>query len=377
MTIRVAVLLQRYLPLLGGMERQTHDQVRILQAQGFEMHVITRRHAGLPAFERMDGVTVHRMPALGPKVSASLSYTVTALPLLRRLHPDIIHAHELLSAATTAVAAHHLWGWPLILTPHRSGTIGDVHRLHQKFLGAYRMRAQIQAGSHFIAISEEIAHELREKGVAPQRIHYIPNGVDTQRFQPVASEERATLRQRLNLPEGLLVIFSGRLDPEKRVAHLVDIWPQVRRVHPKANLLILGEGSQRQALEAAAGEGIHFLGYVQNVPEYLAAADVFVLPSIAEGISGAMLEAMSSGLPAVVTRVGAAPEVISDGNTGLLIPPDDPPALLAALLRLLGDPSLREVLGTAARRHIVQHYAIEHTAAQLAQVYREVANAQG
>ncbi len=374
MSLRVAVIIQRYLPLLGGMERITHEQVLRLQQRGFEMHVITRRHRGLPAFERMDGVAVHRMPIFGPKVTASLSYTFSALPVLRRLQPDILHAHELLSAATTAALARRLWGWPLVLTPHRGGSIGDVQRLHQKFLGARRMRALAALGNRFICISGEIEAELAEKGVPAARRVAIPNGVDVERFTPRSPQERAALRRRLNLPEGLLVVFSGRLAQEKRVHYLVEDWPLVRRAHPQASLLILGEGDQRPRLESAAGEGVHLLGHVQDVAAYLAASDLFVLPSIAEGISGAMLEAMSSGLPVLVTAVGAAPEVITHGVDGWLIPPDDRRALREALEHLLGDAALRRQLGQAARRRVETAYSLESAVERLAAVYREVAD---
>ncbi len=370
---RIALTIQRYLPLLGGMERQTHAQALRLVRLGFDVHIITRRHAGLPAFERMDGVAVHRVPIFGPKATASLSYTFHALRVLRCLQPDILHAHELLSAATIGLLAKRLWGWPLLFTPHRGGIIGDVQRLHQKFLGAQRMAAIAAQGERFICISREIADELQAAGVPPERLVHIPNGVNIARFHPRPPEERAALRRHLGISEeSLMTVFSGRLAAEKRVNFLVEVWPRVRRAHPRANLHILGEGDQQERLESITGEGVFFHGYVQNVEEYLAAADLFVLPSIAEGISGAMLEAMSSGLPVLLTRVGAAPEVVAHGETGWLIPPDDRDALEAALLHLLNDGALRARLGEAARRRVETAYALDVVVEELADVYREI-----
>ncbi len=369
----LAVTIQRYLPLLGGMERQTHAQASRLVRLGFDVHIITRRHAGLPAFEHMDGVSVHRVPIFGPKATASLSYTFHALRVLGRIQPDILHAHELFSAATIGLLAKRLWGWPLLFTPHRGGSIGDVQRLQQKFLGARRMAAIASQGERFICISREIADELQSAGVPPKRLVHIPNGVNIARFYPRPPEARAALRRHLGVPaDALMVVFSGRLAAEKRVNFLVDAWPRVRRAHPKASLHILGEGDQQEALQSAAGEEVFFHGYVQNVDEFLAAADLFVLPSIAEGISGAMLEAMSTGLAVLLTRVGAAPEVVSHGETGWLIPPDDRPALEAALLHLLGDDALRARLGKAARRRVETSYALDVVVEELADVYREI-----
>lgn len=371
--IRIAVIIQRYLPLLGGMERQTHAQIRRLPQEAFEMHVVTRRHAGLSAYEVMDGIHVHRVPIFGPKITTSLSYTLGALVLLRRLRPDILHAHELLSASLIGALSKRLWGWPLIITPHRGGSIGDVQRLHQKLFGAQRMAAFATLADRFIVISEEIGDELIGAGVPPEHLMHIPNGVDIHHFQPADETHRAALRKRLKLPlDGPVVVFSGRLAPEKRVDFLVQAWPTVRATFPQARLLVLGEGSERPSLEAAAGEGIRFVGYVENVADYLAASDLFVLPSIAEGISGAMLEAMSSGLPVLVTSVGAAPQVIAHGENGWLIPPDEPQAVQQALVYLLGDATLRQKMGLAARRHIEKQYALDKIAMRLAQVYRQV-----
>ncbi len=374
----IAIIIQRYLPLLGGMERQTHAQALRLVQHGFEVHIITRRHAGLPAFECMDGVVVHRVPVFGPKVTASLSYTFHTLRLLPHLQPDLVHAHELLSEATIGILAERLWGWPLLFTPHRGGSIGDVQRLHQKFLGTRRMAAIAASGERFICISGEIAAELRSAGVPAERLVHIPNGVDIARFRPRPAAERVALRRRLGLPgESLVTVFSGRLAPEKRVNLLLEAWPEVRRAHPTASLHILGEGEQQEALQSSAGEGVFFHGYVQNVEDFLAAGDLFVLPSIAEGISGAMLEAMSSGLPVLVTRVGAAPEVVTHGENGWLIAPDDPPALKSALLRLLGDAALRTRMGKAARQRIETAYALDVVVEELADVYRELLAAKG
>lgn len=371
--IRIAVIIQRYLPLIGGMESQTHAQICRLPQEAFEMHVITRRHANLPAYEVMDGIHVHRVPIFGPKITTSLSYTLGALALLRRLHPDILHANELLSASLIGALAKRFWGWPLLITPHRGGPIGDVQRLHQKLFGAQRMAAFATLADRFIAISEEIGDELIGAGAPPERLTHIPNGVNIRHFQPPDETRRAALRERLKLPlDSLVVVFSGRLAPEKRVNFLVQAWPTVRATFPQARLLILGEGSERPSLEAAAGEGIRFVGYVDNVADYLAASDLFVLPSIAEGISGAMLEAMSSGLPVLVTSVGAAPQVITHGENGWLIPPDEPQAVQQALLHLLSDVALRQKMGRAARRHIEEHYALDKIAMRLEQVYRQV-----
>ncbi|WP_026369635.1 glycosyltransferase family 4 protein [Kallotenue papyrolyticum] len=372
MTLRIAMLIQRYYPLVGGAERQVGALAPLLRSSGLDVQIVTRRYAGLADFELIDGVPVHRLPIPGPKACASLSYTLCALPLLRRLRPDLVHAHELFSPATTALLAKHLLHVPVIATLHRSGAPGDVQRLRQKLLGTQRLALFKRYIDLFVCISQEIRGELMAVGVAESQMVCIPNGVDPIRFAPVSEANKRELRRRLGLPEGPLVIFSGRLVPEKRVQHLLAIWPALRQICPQAVLVILGTGPLETELRAMAGAGVVFAGLVDDVHLYYQAADIFVLPSVAEGLSVAMLEAMATGLAVVVTDVGGAAEVINAGQHGLLVPPDDPMALQTALLTLLLDAEQRRSFGLQARQRVLERYALPAVAQQLISVYQRL-----
>ncbi len=367
--IRVVHLINGYLPRLGGAERQLAAVAPPLQARGIELHVLTRRTDGLPAFEEMNGVPVHRLPVPGVKATASLVFTLSALLLIRRLRPQVIHAHEVFSATTTALAAKRLWAVPVVVTPHRSGPPGDVQRLRAKPGGARRLAAFRDGVDRWVTISREIDEELAGSGIPPARRVAIPNGVDITRFAPATPGEQAARRATLGLPVGQLVIFTGRLVPEKRVSLLLQVWPAVRAAHPDAHLLLLGSGPEEPALRAAAGEGVRFLGSVDDVAPYLQAADVFVLPSAAEGLSVALLEALATGLAALVTRVGGAADVIEHAENGWLVPPDDPAALQAALLLLLGDEGRRRAFGQQGRDRIVRHFSLPSVADRLRELY--------
>ncbi len=140
-SVRVAMLIQRYYPHIGGAERQLAALAPLLQKQGVVLHVLTRREAGLARFEYIDGVPVHRLPVAGPKPVAALMYTLTALRLLQQLRPDVIHAHELLSPATTAVAAKRWFGTPTVAKVLRGGDLGDLAKLQTKLRCARRIAA--------------------------------------------------------------------------------------------------------------------------------------------------------------------------------------------------------------------------------------------
>jgi glycosyltransferase involved in cell wall biosynthesis len=367
--LRVVMMMQGYHPLVGGAERQVGALAPLLQQQGVDVQIITRRYHGLKRFERVEGIPVHRVPVPGPKPLASLSYTVAALPLARRLRPDVIHAHELLSPTTTAITARRLFGVPVVVTAHRSGPPGDVQRLQQKAFGRRRLKLFREQVDLFTVISREIDEELASIGVPPERRVFIPNGVDTGRFAPVAPDVKSSLRVSMGLPEGPLVIFTGRFVPEKRVRHLIEIWPAVRKARPAASLLLLGAGSEEEGLRRSAGDGIHFCGMVDDVAPYLQAADLFVLPSAAEGLSVALLEALSTALPVVVTAVGGAGDVVESGENGWLVPPDDPRALQEAIVSVLGDERRQDTIGRKGRDTVLRDYSLPEVSSRLRRVY--------
>ncbi len=370
--IRVAMLIQGYYPCLGGAERQLAALAPLLQARGIEVYVLTRRYRGLASFEMIDGVPVYRLPVPGPKPLASVTFTSAAVRLLRQLQPHVIHAYSLFSPATTAVAAHFLFGTPVAVKVLRGGSLGDVRRLKQKLFGAQRLslfRKYVQA---FTTISHEIDTELAEVDVPSERRPFIPNGVDTTRFFPVAPEEKGALRTTLRLSDGPTVLFVGRLAAEKRVDQLLSIWPAIRAAEPEALLCLLGTGAAEDRLRRDAPEGVRFAGGVDDVVPYLQAADLFVLPSVTEGLSNALLEALAAGLPTVATIVGGTTDVITHDDNGYLVPPGHPAALQEAILLLLHDANRRAQFARRGRVRIMRDYALPLTAERLCILYRQL-----
>lgn len=371
--IRVAMIIQGYYPCLGGAERQLAALAPLLKARQVEVHVLTRQYDGLKRFEVIDEVPVHRLPIPGPKAIAALSFMISALPLLRRLRPNLIHAHELLSPTTTALIAKCLFGTPVVAKILRGGELGDLAKLHGKSFGTHRIAWLKKDVDAFITISQEIDQELASVGIEAARRPFIPNGVDIDRFSPLIPAERQSIRKALHLPDNaLLTVFSGRLAKEKRIDQLISLWPTIRMHYSEAYLVILGSGGEAQALKAIAGEGVIFVGQADDVAPYLRTADLFVLPSATEGLSNAMLEALAAGLPTIATTVGGAPDVIDHNISGWLIPPDDATRLQQALLTLLGNSSLRERLGQQGREKVKQEYSLTATADQLRILYDQM-----
>lgn len=370
--IRIVMLTLDYYPRVGGAQQQLALQAPLLRARGVEVIVLTRRFPRLAAQETIAGTPVIRLPAPSPKPLAALLFSLSALWQIRRLRPDIIHAYSFLSPLVTAVTVHWLWRIPVVVKVLRGGVLGDIIRVQGKPLGARRLAAYRQHVAAFIAISQEITTELDSIGVPPTRQVFIPNGVDVARFYPLLAAQKAALRMKLNLPDGPLILFTGRLVPEKRLEQLLALWPAMRARHPAATLLLLGAGSQEAELRQQAGPGVLFGGRVDDVAPYLQTADLFVLPSVSEGLSNALLEAMAAGLPVVATAVGGAPDVIEHGQSGWLVAPDTPEELETAVLTLLADDAARIQLGMAARARIMQDFALERVADCLRQLYERV-----
>jgi len=334
--------------------------------------VLARRRAGMDAFEMLNGVPVHRLPAWGPKPVAAVLFILAALWKIWRLKPQLIHAFELLSPTTVAVIAKRLFGVPLVVKVLRGGELGDIYKVLRGRGGQRRAKWIVRSVDAFMVISREIEVELTNLGVPPSKMFFIPNGVDVERFRPLDVQEKAETRARLGLPAGLMGIFAGRLDREKRLDQLLAVWPRVRISDASAFLVLAGTGSDEKRLRAMAGDGVDFVGSVADVAPYLQSADLFILPSATEGLSNSMLEALACGLPTVATAVGGATDVIKDGVHGLLIPPDAPTKLSDAILRLLDDPLLRERLAIAGRKQIEESYSLDTAVKDLYILYERV-----
>ncbi len=373
----VAILTSLFPPSVGGIQTQTLALARGLAELGVEVHVVTRPAAGRPAREETAGVTVHRVGLARGGPAATLAYVALAARAVASLRErvSVLHAHQLLSPASAALVASGLHRTPFVVTAHASGAVGDVASLaRQGPLGRARLLALRRRAGAFVAVSAPIRDELAHAGIPPDRIRSIPNGVDTRRFAPADAAERTRLRRALALPPVPLLVYAGRLAPEKGVDLLLDGWADARRRGCSGVLCLVGEGPERAALERRARDhgvlgAVRFAGPTDDVVPWLRAADVFVLPSRQEGLSVALLEAMACGVAVVATDVGGT-RAAADG-AAVLVPPA-PAALSAAIRGVLDEPERALALGESARRRAVERFGILEIARRHLDLYREV-----
>lgn len=288
--------------------------------------------------------------------------------LLRRDRPHIFHAHLSWPLATKyALAAAVLARVPAVVATIQLVPSFDLDRS-----SLLQLRALSKGIGRYIAVSHDIATLLVERfGLPARKIEVVHNAVDVKRFAVAAPPG---LRQELAGLDGRpIVLTCARLDPQKGHETLFKAAVEV----PDAVFVLAGEGDEREALVNRAAElgvahRIRFLGQRDDIPELLAACDVFALPSLYEGSSLAVLEAMAARRAVVSSAIGGTRELVDEELTGVLVPPGDASALAEALRRLLEDPALRETLGSKAQERVRRDFAAEPMTARVTDIYRRL-----
>ena len=209
MPLGIGMLAGVFPPLIGGIQTHTLQLTRALVERGVEVHVLTRHYPGLRRYELISGVEVHRVGEAGlPRGLRVASYLAGALAAMHRLRDrlHVLHAHQLYAPAAVGILGRAMLGRPLVLNPHSPVEIKSLGRLQRR------------CGDAFVSICEPIAEGLLRAGIPRERIHSIPNGVDTERFRPATAAERSELRRTLAISEDPTIVYAGRLSRVKAFA---------------------------------------------------------------------------------------------------------------------------------------------------------------
>jgi sugar transferase (PEP-CTERM/EpsH1 system associated) len=300
--------------------------------------------------------------------------------LFRKLRPAAVHTRNL--AALEAVVPAWAAGVPVRIHGEHGWNREDPEGMRRRY--RYLRRLYRPFVSRYVALSHHIEEYLeRQVGVPPRRVSQIYNGVDTERFRPAPARERIAGCP-FGHPEDFLVGWVGRMDPIKGLPHLLQGLARAAQ-NPAASrlrLVLVGEGPMRQAVERLVeqhgmSERVWLAGERADVAELMRGLDCFVLPSLGEGISNTILEAMATRLPIVATRVGGNGELIESGMTGLLVPPGDGDALAGALLRYSSDRAMARRHAKAARRVAQTRFSLARMVADYCSVYEGALAAAG
>lgn len=343
---------------IGGAEIHVATLAEKLRERGHEVLVICPR--GRPLLAELEA---RGLPVRAPRTFGKLDpLTLARLTCwFRRLRPHVIHTH-LSTASLLGSAAARLAGLP---------TVATVHGLNS--------RTCFTRATHIIAVSNAVRQHLVGQGLPEDRITVIHNGVDLKLLS--RPYDRAGLRRAWGLPPSApLLVTVGRLVPEKGHRDLLHAFGRLAR-HPEwrdLRLLVVGAGVLLPSLEAEAearglSDRVIFAGFQRDVPPFVQAADIFVLPSLREGLSLSALEAMALAKPVVACRVGGTPEVVVEGETGLLVSPANSEELAQALDRLLRAPDQARAMGEAGARRVRDAFDLEQMVSKIEGIYRRLA----
>jgi glycosyltransferase involved in cell wall biosynthesis len=364
----------------GGAQENTLHTVRLASRGRFEAELVTGLETGpegslMPEAEAL-GCPIHRIPSLTrnphPLRDARALHELTRL--FRQQRYDIVHTHTSKAGILARKAAQRA-GVPIIIhTPHGHIFHSYFNVPVTRFFVALERRAAPYT-DRIVTLTDGEIEEHLERGIG-HRTQYrtVFSGIDFGPFEAAAAQREA-IRIELGLPAGAILVGGvGRLEPVKGFTYLIQAAHIVAESIPNIHFVIAGDGSLRAALEAEArplAGRFHFLGLRGDIPDIMAALDLFVLPSLNEGMGRVLLEAAAAGKVAVASAVGGVPEIVVNGETGLLVPPKDPEALAAAIAKLANDAGLRQRMGQAARNRVVPAFGVMRMVELLEQLYDE------
>ena len=366
MTSRANVLLLVTELNVGGAERVVEQIACGLSSDRYRVSVSCLYDPGPMAESiRAAGIPVTDLGMRG-KWDARVAHRLCRL--LRRERVHILHAH-MIHANLLGSLVGRLAGVPVVITTRHNVNIGGALReTLNRWSRGWR--------DAVVAISAEVRDaELRRGGEDPSRLVLITNGIRVETF---ASPDRARsqhLREAWDIASDRAVIGTvSRFREQKGHRYLLEAMPSILDAMPGVQALLVGDGplyaeTKRMCEAMGLADAVTFTGIRAEVPEILALLDLFVLPSLWEGLPIALLEAMAAGKAVVATRVGGVPEVVVNGVTGLLVPPRDPGALADAVVRLLRDPELRRRMGEGGQERVRERFSVERMVRQTEDLY--------
>jgi glycosyltransferase involved in cell wall biosynthesis len=353
---------------MGGADRQLLSAAQELRARGNEVLIVSLTPLGPMGLQgkamglQMESLEMRRgFP--DPRGLLRLRR------LVRAWRPDVLHSH-MVHANLMARALRLVVALPVLVS-----TIHNIYEGGRPWMIAYRLTNRLVDA--MTIISQAAADRFINEGIVPkQLLRVVPNGVDIDLLQDVPAGARDAHRRALGLEREFVWAAVGRFETAKDYPNLLRAFAEVLERHPRAVLVLIGQGSLQRETETLAQDlglrdRVKFLGVRNDVPELMSAADGYVMSSAWEGMPMVLLEAAAAGLPIVATRVGGNQEVVRDGESGFLVPPGAPDQLAMAMLRLMAlSEADRRSMGDRGRDHVRVHYGLSRVVERWEELYR-------
>ena len=386
MVIHVVHLIETLGP--GGAERLLYTNLKHFDPERVRSTVITVYSAQQHWVEPITELGV-------PVVSLDCHSTRDILKGVRRLRawlranqPDLVHSH-LWAANVIGRVAGRLAGVPVISSVHNPdhepqawSDGADVSRIKRHAVKAMDRFTAKLGSSRMVAVSDYVRKSaVRDLHFPLESIDLVYNPFDVDLMKAPVGKNRAELLREVGLPvESQILLNVARVSPQKGLLYAVRALPEILMQYQQVHLLSVGATTdprwtaelKREAEALGVANHFHMLGARSNVVDFLRACDIFVFPSLYEGLGIALIEAMAAGCVCVATNTGPIPEVVQDGKDGVLVPPADAEALARAVCDLLGDPARRSELGAAAKQTAFSKFQPREQAEQLTRIYESV-----
>jgi glycosyltransferase involved in cell wall biosynthesis len=360
---------------MGGADKQLLSAAHEMRARGHDILIVSLTALGPMGLEaRTLGLRTESLEM--PRGIPDPRGMVRLVRLVREWRPDVVHSH-MVHANLMARMLRIFAPVPVLVS-----TIHNIYEGGRILMTGYRLTNNL--ADHMTIVSQAAADRFINEGIVPKpMLTVIPNGVDTDRFQNVPNGVRQSLRATLGLAGEFVWLAVGRFEIAKDYPNMLHAFAAVRQQQPAAVLLLVGGGSLQAETEALAESlglsgRVRFLGIRPDVPELMTAADAYVMSSAWEGMPIVLLEAAAAGLPVVATLVGGNHEVISDKETGFLVPPRDSEALGRAMLRLMQTPEReRRIMGERGRDYVQRQYRLSRVVDRWEEIYHVARARQG
>jgi N-acetyl-alpha-D-glucosaminyl L-malate synthase BshA len=386
--MKICFISPSYFPEPGGTGVAIYELGKRLVKKGCEITLITLSQA--KGYEDDSGMDICRVSApiepllmtprhlysrLFPPPLTQICTLERILELNKTRKIDILHQFHIFYLGAASVIAKKMLKKPLVTSLMGWDTYDPIHPL-SKFLNPYL--AYIMNSSDVVVSPVKRTTIYAKHQGCKKEIKIIPHGVDIPRFD--VNIDRSTYRKKLNVEKNDAVVLSvQRLAPRKGLEYLLYAMPAVVKENPRVRFVIIGEGPEKVKLEELVKtlevrEKVLFLGFVSSdeLPKYYSACDIFALPSLYEQFGLVFAEAMACGKPVVSTKVGAIPEVVENGVTGLLVEPKNPAQLAEALLELVNDENIRKKMGDAGRQKAGKEYDWDIIAKKYIEEYEKI-----
>jgi len=363
--MKIAILVSMFPPKwLGGAEVATQNIAKCLVRKGNEVHILTSRDEGLPKESKEEGFFVHRIFYPKIRILGVILFWIKSLLYLKKINPEIIHSQGIQMAVPCFLAKKFLKKSYVV---YCQGF--DIY-LPWKFKRLIS-NSILKNAKVVIALTENMRSKVQE--IYNREVFIIPNGIEPKRFGNLSKE---AMRNKLGTKkEEKNILFVGTLKSVKGVKYLIEAVGIVKEKVPEIKLLLVGDGGERKNLEKLVEElnlenYVTFIGKIPNeeVPKYMMISDVFVLPSLSEGLPITILEAMASGLPIVATKVGGLPEIVRERENGFLVEPKNSKEIAEKVLYLLSNDKIRNSI-SLNNKEKAKNYSWDSIVDKLTKVY--------